>query len=361
MKNVVVLLVLSCLLVLNSCSDTTTTPTTPVVYDSTLYSLDFQGLPVIAAPPDNRLTVQGVRLGKMLFFETMLSKNGTQSCATCHQQKDGFSDIRQFSIGVENKPGKRQAMAIFNLAYHKNGLFWDGRAASIREQSLKPIQDPLEMNETLENVVKKLSASQTYRDQFIRAFGSDTITPLKISLALEQFELTLISGNSLYDKSVRKEAVLTAEQERGRKLFFTEFDPTGKVKGAECFHCHGGPDFSNHDYINNGLDMEADFTDVGRFEVTKNPRDRAKFKVTSLRNIAVTPPYMHDGRFKTLEEVVHHYNTGVKNSSTIDILMQYNLQPGGLGLSEQDKSDLVAFLKTLSDETFLSNTSFAAP
>ncbi|MBK9247718.1 MAG: c-type cytochrome [Ignavibacteria bacterium] len=361
MKNVVVLLVLSCLLVLNSCSDTTTTPTTPVVYDSTLYSLDFQGLPVIAAPPDNRLTVQGVRLGKMLFFETMLSKNGTQSCATCHQQKDGFSDIRQFSIGVENKPGKRQAMALFNLAFHKNGLFWDGRAASIREQSLKPIQDPLEMNETLENVVQKLSASQTYRDQFIRAFGSDTITPLKISLALEQFEFTLISGNSLYDKSVRKEVVLTAEQERGRKLFFTEFDPTGKVKGAECFHCHGGPDFSNHDYINNGLDMEANFSDVGRFEVTKNPRDRAKFKVTSLRNIAVTPPYMHDGRFKTLEEVVNHYNTGTKNSSTIDILMQYNLQPGGLGLSEQDKSDLVAFLKTLTDETFLSNTSFAAP
>ncbi len=230
MKNVVVLLVLSCLLVLNSCSDTTTTPTTPVVYDSTLYSLDFQGLPVIAAPPDNRLTVQGVRLGKMLFFETMLSKNGTQSCATCHQQKDGFSDIRQFSIGVENKPGKRQAMAIFNLAYHKNGLFWDGRAASIREQSLKPIQDPLEMNETLENVVQKLSASQTYRDQFIRAFGSDTITPLKISLALEQFELTLLSGNSLYDKSQRKEVVLTTEQERGRKLFFTEFvfDETSK-------------------------------------------------------------------------------------------------------------------------------------
>lgn len=361
MKNVLILLVFSCLIALHSCSDTPTTPTTPAVYDSTLYSLDFQGLPVIAAPRDNRPTVQGVRLGKMLFFETMLSKNGTQSCASCHQQKDGFSDIRQFSIGVENKPGKRQAMAIFNLAFHKNGLFWDGRAASIREQSLKPIQDPLEMNETLENAVKKLSASQTYRDQFIRAFGSDTITPLKISLALEQFELTLLSGNSLYDKSVRKEAVLTAEQERGRKLFFTEFDPTGKVKGAECFHCHGGPDFSNHDYINNGLDMEADFTDVGRFEVTKNPRDRAKFKVTSLRNIAVTPPYMHDGRFKTLEEVVNHYNTGAKNSSTVDILMQYNLQKGGLGLSEQDKSDLVAFLKTLTDETFLSNTSFAAP
>ena len=161
--------------------------------DDTPYTLSYGDLPEPTLPADNPLTVQGVQLGKMLFYETMLSKDGTQSCASCHRQLDGFSDTTTFSIGVEGLPGKRQAMSIFNMAWHTNEFFWDGRAHLLRDQSLMPIQDPLEMNETLENVITKLSNEKEYRDQFSRAFGSPDITSEKMSLAMEQFMLSIVS------------------------------------------------------------------------------------------------------------------------------------------------------------------------
>jgi cytochrome c peroxidase len=305
--------------------------------------------------------VQGVQLGRMLFYEKSLSKDGTQACANCHIQGDGFSDKNQFSIGVEKKLGTRQAMPLFNMGYHTTGFFWDGRTASLRSQSLQPIQDALEMNETLPSVVAKLSANKTYRDQFTRVFGDATITSERMSLAMEQFMLTLVSGNSKYDQVQQGKAQYSDAEARGKKLFFTEFDPTGKVKGAECFHCHAGPNFSNSEMQNNGLDAEANWTDLGRFKVTNDAADKAKFKTPSLRNIAVTAPYMHDGRMKTLEEVVEHYNIHVKKSSTLDELLQYNTQPGGLALNLQDKQDLIAFLKTLTDNTYLSNAAYKTP
>ncbi len=334
---------------------------TPLVqYDPTLYNLNFGAFP---SPDlsDNVPTNAGVLLGRMLFYEKALSKDGTQSCADCHQQKDMFSDIRPFSIGVEGLPGKRQAMAIFNLAWHTSGMFWDGRVPLVRDQALKPIQDPLEMNESLPNVVSKLSTEQKYRDQFARAFGDHEITPERIGLAIEQFEFTMISNNSKYDKSLRGEVVLSPSEEHGRLLFFTEVDPFQGVKGGECFHCHGGFNFTNNEYMNNGLDEDAVFTDLGRFDVTNNPADKARFKVTSLRNIALTPPYMHDGRFTTLEQVIEHYNTGVKNSSTVDGILFHNLDPGGLQLSAQDIADLVAFLHTLTDDAFMNDERFSNP
>jgi cytochrome c peroxidase len=332
-----------------------------ITQDKTPFLLDFQGLPPYDIPTDNVLTVQGVQLGRMLFYEKSLSKDGSQACVTCHVQSDGFSDKNQFSLGVEKKLGGRQAMPIFNMGYHKIGFFWDGRATTLREQSLKPIQDALEMNETLPNVITKLSANKTYRDQFTRVFGDATITSERMSLAMEQFMMTLISGNSKYDQVQQGKAQFTDEEARGKKLFFTEFDPTGKVKGAECFHCHAGPNFSNSEMQNNGLDTEANWKDLGRFKVTNDPTDKAKFKTPSLRNIAVTAPYMHDGRFNTLEEVIEHYNLHVKKSATLDELMQYNIQPGGLALSTQDKQDLIAFLKTLTDNTYLNNTAYKSP
>lgn len=334
------------------CTDQAPSPEEPAVYDPTPYVINTKGLPTpppAAFPADNPLTVQGVKLGEMLFNEKMLSKNNTQSCATCHVKEDGFSDIRRFSIGVEGLPGKRQAMAVFNMAYHRPGFFWDGRARTLRDQALMPIQDPLEMNETLPNMVAKLQASKTYRDQFIRAFNTDTITSARVAMALEQFMLSIFSGNTKFDKSQRGEATLTESEERGRVLFFREVDPAQGIVGGECFHCHGGPNFTNNAFMNNGLDTDAEMTDLGFYETTKDPRDKGRFKVTTLRNIAKTPPYMHDGRFATLEEVIDHYNTGVKNSSTVDPLLHFNMRPGGLGLSEQDKQDLVAFLRTLSE------------
>lgn len=334
---------------------------TPAIFDPTPYDLKIGDFPTPDLPTDNKLSMAGVQLGRMLFYEKMLSKDGSQACADCHKQQDAFSDIRQFSLGVENLPGKRQAMPVMNLAWHQNGFFWDGRAPKLRDQALKPIQDPLEMNETLPNVVAKLTTDKKYTDQFIRAFGDATVTSERLGLALEQFMLTMISSNSKYDQHLMGTATLTASEERGRVLFFSEFDPFGSAKGAECFHCHAGHNFSNDEFMNNGLDTDANMTDEGRKNVTNDPADRARFKVPSLRNIALTPPFMHDGRFTTLEEVIDHYDHGVRNSSTIEFILQYNLQPGGLGLTAQDKTDLVAFLKTLSDMDYLKNAAFTDP
>ena len=333
----------------------------PATFDPTPYDLKIGDFPTPDLPIDNKLTISGVQLGRMLFYEKMLSKDGTQSCADCHKQQDAFSDIRRYSIGVEKLPGDRQAMAVMNLAWHQNGLFWDGRAPHVRDQALGPIQNPLEMNENLQNVVAKLSADKRYTDQFIRAFGDATVNPERISFALEQFMLTLVSNNSKYDQYLKGTETLTVEEERGRVLFFSEYDPFGSTKGAECFHCHAGHNFTNDEFMNNGLDTDLSITDEGRKKVTSQAADRGRFKVPSLRNIAQTPPYMHDGRFATLEEVIDHYDHGVKNSSTVEFILQYNLQPGGLQMSAQSKADLVAFLKTLSDDDFLTNKAYTKP
>ncbi len=333
----------------------------PVDFDPTPFILEVGDFPDPLLPADNPLTVSGVKLGRMLFYEKDLSRDRSQACADCHIQADAFSDIRKLSIGVEGLEGKRQAMPVMNLAWHYNGLFWDGRSPSVRAQSLKPIQDPLEMNETLPGAIAKLQANKKYRDQFIRAFGDDQITPERMGLALEQFMFTMVSNNSKYDRWLRNEVMLTPSEENGRKLFFAEFDPNGIGRGAECFHCHGGHNFTNDEYMNNGLDNDAEITDNGRMMVTNNPGDRAKFKVPSLRNIARSGPYMHDGRFATLEDVIDHYNIGVKNAATVNFILQYNLQPGGLGLTAQEKSDLIAFLHTLTDDDFLTNTAFKKP
>jgi cytochrome c peroxidase len=334
---------------------------TPAVFDPTPYKLEVGHFHPPQLPADNPLTVAGVQLGRMLFYEKILSKDGSQSCADCHQQKDAFTDTRQFSIGVEGLPGNRHAMSVMNLAWHRHRFFWDGRAATLREQALMPIQDPLEMNETLPNVVAKLSAEKRYADQFIRAFGDETVTPERVGLALEQFMLTVISNHSKYDQWELGHATLSESEERGRKLFFGQFDPDGIEKGAQCFHCHVGHNFTIDDYVNSGLDTDATMTDPGLQAVTFNPADRGKFKVPSLRNVALTAPYMHDGRFATLEEVIEHYNSGVKKSATVDVLMQVNLQSGGLELTELDKADLVAFLKTLTDMDFVNNPAYRKP
>lgn len=343
------------------CADEPESIPDPVVFDDTPYNLEYGQLPIPDLPEDNPLTIEGVKLGRMLFYDPVLSEGNVQACADCHRLPDGLSDTARFSVGVRGETGERQAMAIFNLGWHSNGFFWDGRAAQLRDQALLPIQDPLEMDESLEDVVAKLGEQSTYQDQFVRAFEDGEINPENISLALEQFMLSVVSYNSKYDRFLRGEVSLTESEERGRVLFETEFNPGfPELSGADCQHCHGGINFENDQYMNNGLDIEADFDDIGFEKVTKSPTDRAKFKVPSLRNIAVTPPYMHDGRFQTLEEVVDHYNTGIQESSTVDpaILMT---KPSGLQLTEQDRTDLVNFLKTLTDPVFLENTAYSSP
>lgn len=334
-----------------------------VQYDDTPYQLQFVNntLPVPTLPADNPFTVEKVKLGRMLFYNKNLSSDGTVSCASCHHQENAFSDINKFSIGVNGATGDRQAMAIFNMAWHDNEFFWDGRAHLLRDQSLGPIENPLEMNETLDNVIKKLYTDQAIKNQFIRAFGSIEITAEKMSLAMENFMMSIISDDSKYDRYLAGLVQLTPSEERGRVLFFGEYNEFfPDISGADCAHCHAGNNFENDLYMNNGLDDDAHFIDFGRELVTNSPADRAKFKVTSLRNIAVTPPYMHDGRFQTLEEVVDHYNSNVKNSSTVDPAL-LGTTSTGLMLDAQEKQDLINFLKTLTDHTLLNNPAYSDP
>ncbi len=297
----------------------------------------------------------------MLFYEERLSFDNNQSCSSCHSQATAFSDTTLFSVGSLGDVGDRQAMAIINLAWNTNGFFWDGRSPSLAHQSLQPIENPIEMAETHENVIQKLQVDQAYLDQFIRAFGDDNISAERMGEAMEQFMMTMISNDSKYDKYLAGQVSLTDSEERGRELFFTEYNPFfPEDSGADCEHCHGGFNFENDLYMNNGLDEESDFTDLGFYDVTGLEEDKARFKVTTLRNIELTPPYMHDGRFQTLEEVVDHYNDGIKVSPSLDQALLATTDTGLL-LTDQDKEGLVNFLKTLTDETFLENPEFSTP
>ncbi len=304
--------------------------------------------PMPDLPRDNPLIVERVALGENLFHDAALSKDGTVSCATCHESKAAFADPRRFSLGVRNQVGTRNAMPLFNLAW-KSAFFWDGRAPTLRAQALMPIQDHSEMDESLTNVVAKLSGRKWFAAPFTAAFGSPEITAEKIGLAIEAFVLTLTSFDSKFDRAFRGEAQLSDEEKRGFELFMTEFDPRREQYGADCFHCHGGALFQSQTFANNGLD--AAFKDLGRAKVTGRSADEGKFSTPSLRNIALTGPYMHDGRFATLEEVVEHYSSGVKRSATLDPNLAKH-PDGGLRLSKQDKAALVAFLRTLTDEKF---------
>jgi cytochrome c peroxidase len=303
--------------------------------------------PIPPLPHDNPLLAERVELGRKLFQDTRLSRNGTIACATCHDAEHAFSDPRRFSLGVEGQAGTRQAMPLFNLAW-KTSFFWDGRAPSLRAQALVPIQDHTEMDESLTNLVAKLSCAREYGPLFTSAFGSPEITAEKIGLALENFLLTLTSYDSKFDRAMRGDLELNDEEKRGFELFFTEFEPRMGQHGADCFHCHGGALFSDHQFHNNGLDLSGE-GDPGRFKISGVEADRGKFSTPSLRNVALTAPYMHDGRFKTLEEVVKHYSSGVKRSATLDPNLAKHPEIG-LQLSEEDQRALVAFLKSLTDE-----------
>jgi cytochrome c peroxidase len=313
----------------------------------TPYPFSFsRAFPIPDLPRDNPLLSERVALGEKLFHESALSKNGTVSCASCHDAGSAYADRRGRSVGVHGESVARNAMPLENLAW-KPSFFWDGRAPSLRAQALMPIQDAIEMGETLDHVTEKLSKSSEYPALFGAAFNNNEITPEKIGLALENYLLTLTSYQSKFDKAMRGAAKLNSDEQRGFELFMTESEPRTGQRGADCFHCHGGPLFSDHQFHNNGL--APDERDPGRYRVTHAESDRNKFVTPSLRNVARTAPYMHDGRFGTLEEVMAHYNSGIHRSDNLDPNLAKH--PGnGLQLSETDLKALVAFLKTLSDD-----------
>jgi cytochrome c peroxidase len=237
-------------------------------------------------------------------------------------------------------------MPLFNLAW-KTSFFWDGRAPSLRAQALMPIEDHSEFDETPDRVTAKLGAQAIYPPLFTAAFGSPEITAQKLGLAIEQFLLTLTAYGAKFDHALKGTATLSEDEKRGFELFMTEYDPRTGQFGADCFHCHGGSLFSDHQFHNNGLLPSDD--DPGRFRITNVESDRNKFSTPSLRNIALTAPYMHDGRFATLEEVVAHYSSGIQRSPTLDPNLAKH-PDGGLQLNQADQRALVAFLKSLTSE-----------
>lgn len=339
--------------VLSSCSKDDSTET----YVPTPLPLEIPELfeerilsPII--PFDNPQTVEGVALGKKLFFETLLSADNTQSCASCHAPANAFSDSDQFSVGIDGLSGHRNSMPIFNLAFnYDDKFFWDGREFGLEDQALQPVENPIEMHNTWANAVETLQNTEEYPELFSKAFGTSQINSDLVVKAIAQFERTLISGNSKFDRHLLGTATLTPEELSGFNIFMDE------TRG-DCFHCHGNvnnPLWTDNKFHNNGLD--ATFTDIGLGEVSGDPADNGKFKSPSLRNLAFTAPYMHDGRFNTLDEVINHYSEGLQNSPTIDPLMKKVVE-GGVQLSALEKSDLKAFLLSLSDHEFIANPDF---
>ena len=308
------------------------------------------GLPTMIIPADNPLSVEGIALGRKLFYDKLLSANNTMSCASCHQFKNYFIDSgKQFSVGVDQVQGTRNSMPLFNLGYAKT-FFWDGSSPSMEAQVIGPITNPIEMHETMPSVIAKIQADPAYPTMFKAAFGSDIVTGRSISQAIAQFERTLISANSKFDQWKRGEVAFTEQETRGLNVFLD-------LNKGDCTHCHSyGSTFTDFDFKNNGLDSIP--IDKGRALVTKLATDEGKFKTPTLRNIEMTAPYMHDGRFQTLRECIDHYNTNFHYSSNLAPELRTIAKNR---MTEQDIQDIIAFLKTLTDKEFITKSAFDKP
>jgi len=303
-------------------------------------------------PADNPMTNEGVALGRRLFYDPLLSgrdtPEGITCCASCHHQENNFE--------YGSATGTHHAMLpLVNLAWNTTGLGWNGGVASLEDMVLAAVTDPHEIGGDTNQIVKKLQATDDYPLLFEKAFGSRTITFPNIERAIAQFVRSLVSADSKFDRYLRGETQLTQDELNGYILFVTE-------EGADCFHCHGGGGnalMTTHLYYNNGLtDVFDDPQD--RHAITGHPNDRGTYKAPTLRNIAVSSPYMHDGRFNTLDEVIDFYSDSVKNSETISPLM-HHVMDGGVRLTEEEKTQLKAFLNTLTDETFLNDSTISNP
>ncbi|WP_083227761.1 cytochrome-c peroxidase [Mucilaginibacter sp. PPCGB 2223] len=315
----------------------------------------------INVPDDNPTTKQGVYLGRMLFYEPRLSANNTISCGNCHQQQFAFTDNRPFSAGADGVETTRNSMSLANLLWARK-FFWDGRAASLEEQAAIPLTNPHEMGQSLATSAKKLSTEPQYPPLFKAVYGDDTITGERICKAIAQFERTLISANSRYDQYLRKAYQPTAGELKGMELFNTGPQPEKGIRGANCAHCHGGVKTYLELFHNNGLDSIPKDNGIGA--LTGLPGDRGRFKVPTLRNIALTAPYMHDGRFKTLDEVLDHYSDHVVQSESLSTVFRgESNEVGGktLKLSPQEKKEIIAFLNMLTDKDFITNPGFSDP
>ena len=339
----------------------------PAVAAPTPYALvlpsNFPGSPLL--PTDNPLTVEGVDLGRHLFYEKALSVDNTVACASCHRQALAFTDGLAHAVGVSGARHPRSAMSLSNLLWDPL-LTWDGSAQGLEAQARIPLTNTVEMHQPLAASVARLQGQPRYTALFAKAFGAGPVTEDNMLKALAQFVRTLVSGNSRYDKYRRGDrSVLSADEVRGLQLFITHPSGTAAGRGGNCADCHAGDLQTNHLFANNGLDLT--FADLGRAIPTGLASDQGRFRIPSLRNIALTAPYMHDGRFATLDDVLAHYNEHIAfGSPTLDpnILNGSNspLGPGQpLDLTDTEKKQIVLFLRTLTDSTFIQDPRFGPP
>ncbi len=290
---------------------------------------------------DNTGITTRASLGKKLFSEKILSKDSTVSCASCHKPQFAFSDTTAFSIGIGGKLTKRNTPSVLNMK-NRPYFFWDGRAASLEEQSLMPIQNPNEMGLSIEEAVSRLNRSSEYKMLFQKIFRQKPDAK-NLAAAFAAFEETLETVNSKFDDWSNNLGKLTAQEERGRQLFVGD--------KAKCFDCHRMEDFTTDEFKNIGLYDEYKLNDAGLYNITKKESDKGKFKTPGLRNVAVTAPYMHNGMFKTLEEVLNYYNSPdwfIENPINRDDALKTPLR-----LTAQEKKDIIAFLKTLTDKKYI--------
>ncbi len=312
-------------------------------------------------PEDNPTTKEGVYLGRMLFYEKKLSAGNSVSCESCHQQKRAFTDGKALSTGLNGAQTARNSMSLANLLWVRN-YFWDGRAGSLEEQARFPLTDPHEMGQDLQESVRKLQETAPYPALFKQAFGSDRITEERIVQALAQFQRTLISAGSPYDDYLAGRYDPTDLELSGMRLFESNPDPERAIRGANCAHCHGGPRLHKELFHNNGLDLSA--SDPGREAVSGERSDKGRFRVPTLRNILLTAPYMHDGRFASLEEVLDHYSDHVQAAENLSSFLRGSsneINGTQLALTSPEKQAIIAFLGMLTDTVFITNPDFTNP
>jgi cytochrome c peroxidase len=298
---------------------------------------------------NNPISKEGFEVGRLLFYDPVLSRDSTVSCASCHQQFVAFAHSGHAkSHGIDNQVTLRNSPGLFNMAWQKD-FFWDGGVNHLELVPLAPIANPLEMDESLAKVIYKLNRSRRYSDLFQKAFGKDTIDSQQLLYALTQFNGLMVSADSKYDRYRTQKEILSAMEQEGLQLFT-----------QKCAACHSGELFTDLSFRNNGLNTS--FTnDTGRGHITTLSSDIGKFKVPSLRNVELTSPYMHDGRFSTLEEVLDHYSKGVKASPTLDPLLDKGNGTYGIALSAAEKQKIILFLNTLTDHSFLTDPRFTNP
>lgn len=292
---------------------------------------------------DNPVTTDGFALGKVLFYDGLLSRDGTISCASCHIQANAFTHHgHDVSHGIDDRLGTRNSPPIQNMAW-STSFFWDGGVHDLDLQPIAPIENPVEMDDKLNNVIGKLQRNTRYQQLFEKAFGSPGINSTRMLKALSQFMVMLVSADSRYDRYMAGKETFSEEEKKGLALF-----------EQRCATCHKPPLFTDNSFRNNGVAPRPFGTDSGRYKITLLDEDMYKFKVPSLRNVALSAPYMHDGRFGSLESVMNHYDNGFYPTATLDPAFK-----NGFSLSEPDKKSLIAFLKTLSDKGFITDERFA--